>query len=571
MDKIKPKRSKSNKVLLNIERIAKWSQGSQLTPAFFRKSTHAAKTVAIFFECSEIQAILFSIVCNLNFNRGAVDIDDMARFLDCAPVILLKYIDDIEALCDRKIIRRDYQESHKYRSGKKCTPLNNIQYYLNKDVLDAILNNVQYTPVRTQKTDLYGILEAFIGFVDDRQEGKLTYEELVQEAKIVMKDNVHQPWVRELTELVLEDEDLCIYLYMCNAFVNDEQMVDINDMLKMIFKDLRTRMNIRKSFVNGNNRLMKLNMVEVEDGMFRSDRDLVLTEHGIDFFLQEDRKLFTDNKKRKKDLILCERIPEKKLFFSPKDEESLQFLTQTLMPENYNRLTSRLKSADMKEGVAILLYGPPGTGKTESAYQIARKTFRDIRQVVISETKSMWFGESEKRIKGIFDNYRKMVENSKIIPILLFNEADAIFSTRKQVRTSAVDQTENAIQNIILQEMEDLNGILIATTNLTDNLDRAFERRFLYKIRLEKPSVEAKVHIWKEKVPKINLRHARLLASRFDLSGGQIENVSRKCMTKQLLHGSMPEMEEILAFCEEESLDKYHYNKIGFQYAIPMR
>jgi len=113
--------------------------------------------------------------------------------------------------------------------------------------------------------------------------------------------------------------------------------------------------------------------------------------------------------------------------------------------------------------------------------------------------------------------------------------------------------------------MEDLNGILIATTNLTDNLDRAFERRFLYKIRLEKPSVEAKVQIWKAKAPKINLRNARFLADRYNLSGGQIDNVVRKCMTKQLLYGLMPKMEEIMGFCEEESLDKQLFKKIGFK------
>ena len=565
MEKTKQKRSKSNKVLVSIERIARWLENSKLTPAFFKKSAHAAKIIAGYFECTDMQAILFSIVCNLNFNRGAVDIDDMARFLDCAPVILLKYIDDIEALCDRKIIRRDYQESYKYIRGKKCTPLNNIQYYINKDVLDAIMSNEKFIPHKTTKTDLFGFLEAFKSFVEERDNGKLTYEELTHETKLLMNDNLHQEWIRELADLNLEEDDLCIYLYMCYSFIDDQQTVDISTMVNEIFKDLRTRMNIRKQFVNGDNQLMKLDMVEVEDGMFRSDRDLLLTEHGIDFFLQEDRKLFGTKKKKQKDLIICDNIPAKKLFFSRKEEESIQFLTQTLMPENYDRLTSRLKKADMKEGVAILFYGPPGTGKTESAYQVARKTGRDVKQVIISETKSMWFGESEKLIKKVFDSYRQMVEKSKIAPILLFNEADAIFSTRKQVGNSAVGQTENAIQNIILQEMEDLNGILIATTNLTDNLDRAFERRFLYKILLEKPDVEAKIQIWKEKIPKISIRNARILASRYDLSGGQIENVSRKCFTKQLLHGSMPGLKEILGFCEEESLEKQPFKKVGFK------
>ena len=79
-----------------------------------------------------------------------------------------------------------------------------------------------------------------------------------------------------------------------------------------------------------------------------------------------------------------------------------------------------------------------------------------------------------------------MVKRSDVAPILLFNEADAIFGVRKNGAENAVDKMENTIQNIILQEMEDLNGILIATTNLATNLDSAFERRFLYKIEFEK-------------------------------------------------------------------------------------
>ncbi len=78
---------------------------------------------------------------------------------------------------------------------------------------------------------------------------------------------------------------------------------------------------------------------------------------------------------------------------------------------------------------------------------------------------------------------------------LLFNEADGVFGKRKDNPSSNVTQTEIAIQNIILEEMEKLDGILFATTNLTDNLDKAFERRFLFKIRFDKPTLEAKTNI----------------------------------------------------------------------------
>ena len=85
----------------------------------------------------------------------------------------------------------------------------------------------------------------------------------------------------------------------------------------------------------------------------------------------------------------------------------------------------------MPSGITVLFHGAPGTGKTASTYQIAKNTGRDIMMVDISDTKSMWFGESEKRIKAVFADYNKSLKYSKIAPILVFNEADAVFSKRK--------------------------------------------------------------------------------------------------------------------------------------------
>lgn len=86
----------------------------------------------------------------------------------------------------------------------------------------------------------------------------------------------------------------------------------------------------------------------------------------------------------------------------------------------------------MRKGFACLFYGSPGTGKTETAYQIARKTGRDIMIVNVSEIKSCWVGESEKNIKALFDRYREYVRSYEVAPILLFNEADAIIGIRQE-------------------------------------------------------------------------------------------------------------------------------------------
>ena len=231
----------------------------------------------------------------------------------------------------------------------------------------------------------------------------------------------------------------------------------------------------------------------------------------------------------------------------------------------YQLIRSRLKESGFRCGFTCLFYGEPGTGKTETVLQLARKTGRDIMQVNISEIKSMWVGESEKNIKQIFDTYRKKVEEFKITPILLFNEADAIIGKRKEGAERAVDKMENTIQNIILQEMETLDGILIATTNLAQNMDKAFERRFLYKIHFTKPTLEARASIWHEMIPVLSEDESRSLASKYDFSGGQIENIARHYTIDSILHGTSENVLETLSrHCDNERLDSKGHRTIGF-------
>ena len=129
----------------------------------------------------------------------------------------------------------------------------------------------------------------------------------------------------------------------------------------------------------------------------------------------------------------------------------------------------------------------------------------------------------------------------------------------------AVDKMENSIQNIILQEMETLEGIMIATTNLTTNLDKAFERRFLYKIRFDKPSVESRAKIWQTMLPDLSEYDANTLASQFDLSGGEIENIARKHSVNAILKGNDSiDVQEIINSCRHERLSQNNRPKIGF-------
>ena len=158
------------------------------------------------------------------------------------------------------------------------------------------------------------------------------------------------------------------------------------------------------------------------------------------------------------------------------------------------------------------------------------------------------------------------MNNSKKAPILLFNEADAIIGNRKQDAEQAVDKMENSIQNIILQEMENLQGIMIATTNLEENMDKAFERRFLYKVKFDKPELPQRAKIWHSMMPELSTETAEHLAGAYDFSGGQIENITRKCNIDSILYGRrFVTAERIEQYCHEETITKKNTKTIGFK------
>jgi len=140
----------------------------------------------------------------------------------------------------------------------------------------------------------------------------------------------------------------------------------------------------------------------------------------------------------------------------------------------------------------------------------------------------------------------------------------ALFGKRKDVASSNSAQVENTIQNIILEELESLEGILIATTNLVSNLDSAFARRFLFKIKFNQPSTEAKKAIWKTKLEWLSDIDAERLANNYDLSVGEIDNVARKCSIEEILNGDRPSIDTLAEWCREEKLSDDKNSAIGF-------
>jgi SpoVK/Ycf46/Vps4 family AAA+-type ATPase len=339
----------------------------------------------------------------------------------------------------------------------------------------------------------------------------------------------------------------------------------LNEVLKKLYNSKSTQFKELQGFINKRNDLIKLNLLDIKPERFYVDVNVSLTEKSLSFLEEAGLKVI-DLSFNKKDFIEPKDIKKKKLLFNEPEQKQFNLIESSLKPTEFKKIQARLESKGLPKGLSVLLHGHPGTGKTETVLQMAKATGRPLLKVDISETKSAWFGESQKIIKQIFTKYNRLMKKSKLCPILFINEADALFSKRKDADFSNVSQTENEIQNILLEEMEKFEGILFATTNIIDNFDTAFDRRFLFKLCLPKPDRALREGLWQLKVKKLKASDYTLLASRYEFSGGEIDNIIRKIEISDILYQQKIDLETIIQFCEEETMRKNGSgrNKVGF-------
>ena len=181
------------------------------------------------------------------------------------------------------------------------------------------------------------------------------------------------------------------------------------------------------------------------------------------------------------------------------------------------------KSVDAR----IIFYGAPGTGKTMTAYSLAKSMKRPVLSFDCSKILGQYVGESEKNVRAIFDNFYDLSKKSKSDPVLLLNEADQFLSARGGVGHST-DKMYNQMQNIFLEQIEKFEGVLIATTNLLQNLDKAFSRRFNYKLEFKKPGLKQRLQLWQLMLPE-NADYEEGFAidtlASYTLTGGQINMI----------------------------------------------
>ena len=188
----------------------------------------------------------------------------------------------------------------------------------------------------------------------------------------------------------------------------------------------------------------------------------------------------------------------------------------------------------IKQGYRTLFYGPPGTGKTLTATLLGKYTEKEVYRVDLSQTVSKYIGETEKNLSKLFDK----AENKNWI--LFFDEADALFGKRTEVR-DAHDKYANQEVAYLLQRIEAYNGLVILASNQRTNIDEAFTRRFQSVIHFPFPRTEERLALWQKALPAKTGVAEHIdwpqIAARFELTGANIVNVMQYSLLTMLANG----------------------------------
>lgn len=507
---------------------------------------------------TQIQLLACIVFQHQGFGRTC-DMDDLTQYMSSHPLELYTKQGDFDAL-----VERGYVEADESRLG-------GTEWTIRKEAMVALSKNIPFDVHSLRAEDAASFLAQCCSAI---REGRQHDEDgsIEKEINWLFELNKDLPIVINIKRLSADDKLVFKPLVLAASLMSAEAAISFAiSEFNMILNTHDVR-KVGRAMQKGNHPLVMKKVFEPmcsSGGMADADQWVISKDGWMELLsqnMEEVNNVLNDSEDWGRNLTPYTNIPERKLYFSGKTKEEVNRLRLLLQDEQYQQVVARLKEKNMPTGLNVLLYGAPGTGKTELVQQLARETGRDIFIVDMSQIRDKYVGESEHNLSRIFSTYRTYVARLRKTPILFCNECDAIFGSRMERTSHSVDKMENALQNILLEQMEKMQGIMICTTNLTSALDKAFERRFLLKVQLPKPNNEARKQIWATMLPKLSDEQTTVLANRFDFSGGQIQNVTRKQVINSIFSGT-DEMDfnRLIEDCTAETMDRSNGRQIGFR------
>ncbi|WP_309499375.1 ATP-binding protein [Sulfurovum sp.] len=518
-------------------------------------------TKASIFEhlkCTEEEALLVQYVCK-RYVTGLEEVSVLEMLQEnfsAQGYIYLEKLDLAKNLLDLGwIIQVSFGQMKAHESSKlellgtSVTPSISLLRLLEEGSLEILLPEIKpYTDHLEYLQDqfdmvalLHNIATFKQGFADNslsigRLKNKLTLLTTRIEERLKMTE---APIVVEefFKEKELDEKEKRIFLALLKEEYSggEGQFRDMNTLIELISFDEYEKIKNRSLLEDGA-RLISEEIIDYEEilnmfgGVSRS------------FYLQEEvmqRIIHSTKTKKVTKLKLDALVKDQEIFeylkptttlddvvLHPKTRETLENVIKQVDKEVFRKL-KEWGIKDKRKGIdaRIIFYGAAGTGKTMTAMSLAKTLKKPILSFDCSKILSMYVGESEKNVRKIFDDFKELSIKAKVEPILLLNEADQFLSARSEGAGSSADKMHNQMQNIFLEQIEKFEGILIATTNLLGNIDKAFSRRFNHKIEFKKPGKKQRLMLWQFMLPE-NADYEEGFdmegLTGYELTGGQI-------------------------------------------------
>jgi len=413
-------------------------------------------------------------------------------------------------------------------------------------------------------------IQAKLKMINDSIEKRLSLSEIELPIKNFME------------EKDFDEKEKLIFLTLLKEEVTgvEDGLRDINSLLKITSADEIERIKNRKYFEESS-KLISEGIIDYDE-LFSAfggfSKLFFINDELLQQFLHPDHHKKPKNQKIK----LSSLVEEQKIFElievkTTLDDVVLNAKTRktlnVILKQMDKKVQSLLKEWGIKTGkkidAKIMFYGYPGTGKTMTALSLAKTLKKPILSLDCSKILSMYVGESEKNVRKIFDDFKQISSKSKSEPILLLNEADQFLSSRSTNTTSSADKMHNQMQNIFLEQIERFEGVLIATTNLLENIDSAFSRRFNYKVEFKKPDFSQRIELWKKILPKKAEYEEKFdieKLAKYNLTGGQINLIVKNTSYKVAIKDEpVFEMSDFIEEIQRENISSFGDEKeIGF-------
>ena len=551
----------SKDLLKAIQTVVSSTKGQLLNDDLINELKTETTNIMSFYEISHFQSIVISIYLECGLKDIDVDTEKLIDYFGKNMSCLADINQAIEELSQKKLL---FIKRHDYSNRRKSAYNKVIQVH--HKALDAMMKGDKDLLGDQKLENFFGVLGEVRDLICKRTDTTITTEVLGEEVRGILESNkkfVEVEWL--LSQDNLNNYDLVLALDLAIEHLEGAEEVDIDKLIKEVFSDIHDRIKYKRTIKENNCQLFKNDIIKFSDEMFSFLNFVKLSEHAMDVLLGGYQDTIKKEFRPKMGILIHpEKIDQEQLFYNDSEFEQIETLSNALEEDNYKNLMDRLKDNGMKPGFTVLLYGYPGTGKTSSVKQVAKATGRSIYMVEIQKIQSKWVGESEKNLAKVFEEYKQARRHFDKAPILLFNEADAILGKRMSVNSS-VDKSFNTLQNILLQELEEFEGIFMATTNLADQLDSAFDRRLLYKIDFKKPEEPVRKKILSNVFKNISSKTIDALTEQFSLTGGQIANIKKKLLVKSVLDVNLDQESYLSTLCNEEFiLSKSGRSTIGF-------